>query len=346
MLNRTVQQFIDRMPKAELHVHLEGSIDLSTVKKLAEVCGETVDEMYHYNNFRGFLSTYKKVCQLLRRLEDFELITYEMLTRLAEQNVRYAEVFISPSIHWRGGLPMDKVLENVYNGRDRAFVNFGIETKFIFDAVRQWGVKDVDYMVDLAIENMGEGVVGIGIGGDEIAAPPELFAQAYERAKRRGLGLTAHAGEVAGATSVWNAIKFLKVDRIGHGIKSEEDTNLLRYLAEKQVPLDLCPTSNLRTGAIQSIEEHPIRKFFDAGLFITLNSDDPAIFSTTLTEEYLLLADRFGFTTSEIKTLVLNSLHASFLPPERKRLKRSLFEAEINRLEQALFATRRNPTAK
>ena len=310
--------FIDRLPKVELHLHLEGSVEPPVLRQLSGYAGQDAESLYRYDRFYDFLMAFKTVCLMLRSPADFERVTYDLLARLARQQVHYAEVFFSPSIHRRNGLAVDRVFEALYRGRDRARAEFGIETALLLDSVRQWGVAEARYVMDLAVEHRGTGVVGIGIGGDEVAAPPELFREIYEDARARGLHAVAHAGEAAGAASVWGALRALGAERIGHGVRAAEDPALVDYLRDRQVPVEVCLTSNRMTGLVASWVDHPVRRFFDAGLRVTLHTDDPAMFRTTLTAEYRLLADHFHFTAEEIRQVARHGVLAAFLPEARK----------------------------
>jgi adenosine deaminase len=176
-------------------------------------------------------------------------------------------------------------------------------------------------------EVKSQGVVGIGIGGSEQTFPPEPFQQIYNLARKMGFHTNAHAGEAAGASSIWGAVKLLQVERIGHGTHAEEDPDLVEYLAEKQLPIEMCPISNLRTGVVSSIKSHPVRRYFDRGLLVTINTDDPKMFNNSLSEEYNLLMHEHNFTRSEIKTLILNTIQASWLSPDRKFALQSTFQS-------------------
>ncbi|MBI1748560.1 MAG: adenosine deaminase [Acidobacteria bacterium] len=322
--------FIDRLPKVELHLHLEGSIPVHLLKRLSGYAREDLDELYHYANFYDFLMAFKKVCRLLREPADFELVTYELLAHLARQNVCYSEVFFSPSIHRRNGLPLEPVFCAIYRAAAQAKMALGIEMAILLDCVRQWGELEAGYVLDLAMEHRKQGVVGIGIGGDELAAPPETFRKVYEAARAGGLHTVAHAGEVAGPASVWGAVHALKAERIGHGLSVAQDDRLLAHCREKQLPLEMSLTGNVMTGAVASLAQHPFRRLFDAGLALTLNSDDPAMFSTTLTAEYRLLATHFGFSADELRRVAQTAVRAAFLPDSRKTVL-------LERLEQIPF---------
>jgi aminodeoxyfutalosine deaminase len=333
--------FILSLPKAELHLHLEGSVDAPTLSELSrrhptrlsttnnrysniEDSGRvyTEDEaraLYQYQNFTGFMIAFKTVTERLRTAEDYELVTYRMMQKLHAQNVLHAEVYISAGVvHWRGQ-EFAPLFEGAERGRRRGERDFGMSLYWIFDAVRHFGVDEAQRVVDEAIQFKGRNVVGIGIGGDERRAGPEQFRDVYAHAAKHGLRLTVHAGETVGPESIWGAIRELKPDRIGHGLHAIEDPELVCHLAEKQIPVEICITSNVMTGCCLTLDEHPVRKLFDAGVPVVLNTDDPDMFRTTLLREYEIARDKFGFTESELRELAKNSFRASFLPADRKR---------------------------
>jgi aminodeoxyfutalosine deaminase len=315
--------FILSLPKAELHLHLEGSIEPSTLLELRQRHGMDgaslgeVEQLYNYADFKGFLSAFKDVTGHLRAPEDYELITYRLMERLKAQNVLHAEVIVSVGVCLWREQDFAAIFEGLERGRLRGEKNFDISLLWIFDAIRQFGAEKAQSVLDLAIQFRDRNVVAFGIGGDEIAGPPEWFAGVYARAAEHGLHLTAHAGESAGPESIWGALN-LKAERIGHGLTAGQDPELIEELAERQVPLEICVTSNLRTGCCAELAQHPVRRYFDAGLMLTVNSDDPAMFRTSLVAEYALVQETFGFSDEHLRELARNSFEASFLPPEKK----------------------------
>ena len=333
--------FIHSLPKAELHLHLEGSVDPPTLSELSrrhttplsttnnryrniEDSGRvfTEDEaraLYRYLDFTGFLAAFKAVTERLRTADDYELVTYRMMKKLHAQNVVHAEVYISAGVvHWRGG-EFAPLFEGAERGRQRGERDFGISLYWILDAVRHFGVDEAQRVVDEAIRLKSYNVVGIGIGGDERRAGPEQFRDVYEHAARNGLRLTVHAGETLGPESIWGALRELKPHRIGHGLHAIDDPDLVHYLAEQQIPVELCITSNAVTGCCQAIANHPVRKLFDAGVPVVLNTDDPDMFHTTLNKEYTIAREVFGFADAELRELARNSFRASFLSERRKQ---------------------------
>jgi len=230
---------------------------------------------------------------------------------------------------WRK-LDFGAIFEGLERGRERGERDFGISVLWIFDAVRQFGAEAARDVFEVAVHYRDRHVVGVGIGGDEQKAPPELFRDAYAYASDNGLRLTAHAGESSGPESIWGALN-LRAERIGHGLTAWQDTELVEELARRQIPVEICLTSNLRTGCCGGIGEHPLRSYFDKGLMVTLNSDDPAMFSTSLAREYQLAQDSFAFSDEHLRELARNSFEASFLPPEKKLAFLNLFDAAAAR---------------
>jgi aminodeoxyfutalosine deaminase len=337
------RDFIRSLPKAELHLHLEGTVDPATLAELSRrhptplsttnhrytniadsgrvFTEEEARELYQYRDFTGFLMAFKAVTERLRTAEDYELVTYRMIEKLHQQNVRHAEVYVSVGvIHWRGGefAPLFAGLES---GRERGERDFAVSLYWIFDAVRHFGPRRAGLVLDeaLGLRKTSGSIIGIGLGGDERRAPPELFRDVYARAASEGLRTTVHAGETQGPQSIWSAVRELKADRIGHGLRATDDPALVTHLAEKQIPVEACISSNVLTGCCRSPEEHTMRKLFDAGVLVTLNSDDPDMFRTSLVREYEIAQDALGFSNEELRRLALNSFAASFLPQVRKR---------------------------
>jgi adenosine deaminase len=344
VLTAQLDEFITAMPKVELHLHLEGSITPRTLLDLAVRNGvelpvsdeEGLAALFRYRDFGEFLRVFMGLARAIVHGEDFERLAYELGVDLAGQQVRYAEVMISPMQHLSRGVDLREAIEGAMAGFARAERELGVKVRLALDYGRGYGTEMAWQVLETAVAAQPLGVVGWSIGGQEIGFPPEPFAPIFAAAGAAGLGLMAHAGEVVGPASVWGAIDFLGVSRLGHGIRSVDDPRLLAALRERGVVLDVCPTSNLLTGAVASWDEHPIRRLQRAGVALTLNSDDPTFFHTTLTEEYRRAARHFGFGVNELCAAVCTAARASFLPPaERAALCRSI-EAELAALRAAL----------
>jgi adenosine deaminase/aminodeoxyfutalosine deaminase len=314
--------FIRSLPKAELHLHLEGSVTPQTLVELRQRHGREstlaeAEALYQYKDFLGFLMAFKTLTEDLRTPEDYELITYRLMEQLKAENVLHAEVYVSVGVCLWRKLDLDAIFEGLERGRKRAEKDFAVSLLWIFDAVRQFGPGAAQEVFELAAKYRDRNVVGIGIGGDEQKAPPELFREPYAYAAAQGLRLTAHAGESSGPESIWGALN-LGAERIGHGLTAIQDQELIEELSQRQIPVEICLTSNLKTGCCVLIQDHPVRKYFDHGLMLTLNTDDPAMFQTSLTREYELAQSEFGFTDEHLRELARNSFEASFLPAEKK----------------------------
>src|SRR5580700_10027593 len=328
--------FIRTLPKAELHLHLEGSIEPSTLLELRQrhaMDGASLaegEQLYNYKDFAGFLTAFKDVTGHLRTPEDYELITYRLMERLKSQNVLHAEVIVSVGVCLWRKQDFAAIFEGLERGRQRGEKDFSVSLLWIFDAVRQFGVEPAQKVFELAVRYHDREVAGIGIGGDEQKAPPELFRDAYAWSADHGLRLTAHAGETGPPESVWGALN-LRAERIGHGLTAFHDPDLVEELAQRQIPLEICLTSNLRTGLCPSLAEHPAKTYFDHGVMITLNTDDPAMFETTLAREYQIAQQFFAFTDEHLRELARNSFEASFLPAEKKLEFLNLFDAAAAR---------------
>ncbi len=327
-----VSAFIRALPKAELHLHLEGAIEPETLSELARNHGQHLDleaarKLYHYTDFTGFLLCFREITKYLETPDDYELVTYRLLERLAAEQVRHAEVYVAVGTCLYWGRRFDDIFEGLERGRIRGERDFGVSLYWIFDAVRHFGTEAAMRVAECAVNlKHRDSVIGFGIGGDERRAGPELFREVYAFAARHGLRLTCHAGETNGPESVWGALKELRTERIGHGTSCWQDPQLLAYLAETQVPIEISVSSNVRTGCVAALEQHPVKQYFERGLLITLNTDDPAMFETTIGREYQIAHDAFAFSEAELKRLAMNSFQASFLPDAEKKKYLALFD--------------------
>ena len=320
------RDFLRSLPKAELHLHLEGAVTPEMLVELSErhpdgrLLLEEARALYQYVDFTGFLMAFKAITERLLTPEDYELITWRMAQSLAAQGIVHAEVYVSVGVvyYWRR-IEFEPLFAGMERARIRAEREFGLTLLWIFDAVRHFGVEEAARVFRKAAEMHREhpSIVGIGIGGDERRTGAEPFRELYAEARDAGLRLTAHAGETVGPECIWGALN-IGAERIGHGLSAQYDADLMEVLAERQVPIEICMTSNARTGSCPSLPEHPVRRYFDSGLMITLNSDDPALFGSDLLGEYQLAGREFHFTPEQLRELAANSIEASFLSPERK----------------------------
>jgi len=306
------------MPKAELHLHLEGAIPVPTLWELIEHHGgdplikteaQLVD-WFTYQDFAHFMETWNWMNGFLRTYDDFTFASEAVARHLVAQNIIYAESFFSPSDFRDHGLEPQGIAEAIRAGLDRVD---GVEIALIVDLVRDRGPEGTAQTLAAIKEVSAQtGIIGIGIGGFEAAHPPEQFADVYNDARDAGFRLTAHAGEEAGPESVWGALLTLGAERIGHGVRSIEDPLLVDYLVDRQIPLEVCPTSNLRTGVVAHWDQHPVGRLIDAGVRVTINTDDPAMFDTNLAEEFSILEGQFGLDDAAIKRLSLAVVESSW----------------------------------
>ena len=327
--------FIRHLPKAELHLHLEGAVEPATLVELRRKHGENAtlvdtEPLYRYNDFSSFLMAFKEVSAHLRGPDDYEFATYRLMQQLKEETVLHAEVYVAVGVCLYRKQDFAAIFEGLERGRARGARDFGTSLLWIFDATRHFGVDEAQKVFELAVRYKDRSVVGVGIGGDEVKAPPELFRGVYAYAEDHGLRLTAHAGETGPAESIWGALN-LHAERIGHGLTAAQDPDLVEELAYRQIPVEICVSSNLRTGCCKTIADHPVKSYFDQGMMITLNTDDPALFGTSLAREYQLAQDTFGFTDEHLRELARNSFEASFLPADKKLELLSLFDAAAAR---------------
>jgi adenosine deaminase len=318
MKNEEVE-ILKKLHKIELHIHLEGAIPLPALWKLIEKYNHAskignlanLEKKFTYRSFTHFLRTFMWKNQFLKEYEDFTHIASEVAQDLAAQNICYAEMFFSPSFFmvFRGLSPKE-ITKAIRKGLD--LHSDKTKINLIADFARDGGPELAMKALQEINEVRDSGVIGIGIGGSEQQYPPELFKEVYEEARHLGYKSTAHAGEAAGPESVWGAINALKVDRIGHGTRAIEDSVLVDYLLKKQIPIEMCPISNVRTKIVNSIEEHPIKQFYKKGLLISVNTDDPKMFNTSLIQEYSLLIENLGFSLKDIIVLIKKAVDSSW----------------------------------
>jgi adenosine deaminase len=319
----TDSDWFSRVPKIELHLHLEGAIPYAALWELVRKYGgdptvPTLDalvERFQFRDFTHFIEAWVWKNRFLREYDDFTFIAEAVARDLQAQNIRYAETFYSPPDFARHGLEPQSLTQAICAGL--AHVP-DVEIALVADLVRDDGPDNAGLVLQQVNEVRDLGVVGIGIGGSEARYPPEPFAEVYATARRLGFRTSAHAGEAAGAASIWGAIRALGADRIGHGTRAAEDPDLLDHLAARQIPLEMCPISNLRTGIVRSLAEHPIRRYFDHGILVTVNTDDPKMFGNSLADEYRALEMELGFSRDQIRRVILNAIEASWLPEDRK----------------------------
>ena len=302
------REFVEQLPKAELHLHLEGSLAPETLRELdPSVDLEQARARYRCSDFAGFIDAFKWAVGFLRSPDDYGLAARRLFAELARQNVRYAEVTLSAGVVLWKGIDFGAVYDAVSREAGRA----PMPVWLVLDSIRHFGAEQAMQVARLAADRVDDRVVAFGIGGDEVRGPAEWFGEVFAFCRERGLKLAPHAGENTNAEAVWAALR-IGADRLGHGIRAIEDPVLVAHLAERRIPLEISITSNMVTGAVASLAAHPVRQLYEAGVPIILNTDDPAIFDTTLNDEYLLAALRFGFSGPELEGLAEASLQWGF----------------------------------
>lgn len=347
-IDPTLESFIRRMPKAEIHVHLEGSVRPATLLELARrnsLLPPAADEaglhdFFTFRDFPHFLKVYVAVCSCLRTPDDFQTIVTDLGEDAAAQNLRYLEVHFNPETNVRKrGLDFHEMLGGMNRGRAAVKERWGVEMRWIADGVRnsETSPYSVTQTVNwVAALSPDDGMVALGLGGNEVGHPPAPFAADFARARRAGLHTVAHAGETTGHATVCESLDLLGVERIGHGVRAVESPSLVRRLAQSRVALEMCPTSNICTGVVASFAEHPFRVLDEAGVRVTVNSDDPPLFGTSLTDEFLVLAQHWGYDANGVQRIALNAVDAVFLPNDERASLRRSFEAEFAVLREEL----------
>ena len=338
-LDPALEAFIREMPKVELHVHLEGSIRPGTLLQLAKrhrvsLPADTVEglrEWFRFRDFEHFVEIYLTCSQSLRDPEDFQLVAREFLAEQAAQNIRYSEVHFTIATHLRNGANGSEVAAALGETLAEEERRLGVTARWIPDIVRDVSWRWADRTLEWALDGRGQGVVALGLSGFE-ASSDEPFREHFRVARQEGLHRVAHAGEHEGPDSIRSALEICEPERIGHGIRSVDDVELMERLAENKIPLEICPTSNVRLGAVPDLASHPIETIRSAGVQVTVNSDDPPLFETTLTEEYRRLAETFGYGAAELAALSWSALRHAFITEEERGRIEADFRRQFRRL--------------
>ncbi|WP_229072512.1 adenosine deaminase [Actinoplanes sp. DH11] len=314
--------FIAGLPKAELHVHHVGSASPRIVAELAArhagsspvpADPDRLAEYFEFRDFAHFIEVYLSVVDLIRDAEDVRLLTYEIGRELGRQHVRYAELTVTPYSSVRRGIPAGAFCEAIEDARTGAARDFGVRLNWCFDIPGEAGLASAEETLRIALDERPDGLISFGLGGPEIGVPRPQFKPYFDAARAAGLHSVPHAGETTGPETVWDAIRYLGAERIGHGIAAAQDERLMAHLAENGIPLEVCPTSNLRTRAVASLDEHPIAKLVAAGVPVSVNSDDPPMFGTTLEQEYAAAARLLGLDLAGVAELARTAVRHSFL---------------------------------
>ncbi|MDG4809133.1 adenosine deaminase [Micromonospora sp. WMMD1120] len=320
--------FIAGLPKVELHVHHVGSASPRIVAELAArhegrtpvpADPEALADYFEFRDFAHFIEVYLSVVDLIRDPEDVWLLTHEVARELARQQVRYAELTITPYSHVSRGIPAPAFCEAIEDARKRALADFGLDLRWCFDIPGEAGLPAAEETLRIALDERPDGLVSFGLGGPEIGVPRPQFRPYFDQARAAGLRSVPHAGETTGPQTIWDAINELGAERIGHGISAAQDPELLAYLAERRIGMEVCPTSNVRTRAVADLDQHPLPRLVEAGLLVTINSDDPPMFGTTLNDEYAVAARLLGAGPEGLAGLARNAVTASFLDAAGKQ---------------------------
>ncbi|GAA1898776.1 adenosine deaminase [Streptomyces sodiiphilus] len=321
--------FISGLPKAELHVHHVGSASPRIVAELAARHPDSpvpkdpdaLAEYFTFRDFAHFIEVYISVVELIQDAEDVRLLTYEVARDMARQTIRYAELTVTPYTSVIRGIPDAAFMEAIEDARVAAGRDFGVQLRWCFDIPSELGPRAGEETARMACELGPDGLVSFGLGGPEKGWPRPLFKPFFDRARAHGLHSVPHAGETTGPQSVWDALTALGAERIGHGTSSVRDPELLAHLAQRRVPLEVCPTSNVATGAVPSLDGHPVRQMAEAGVPVTINSDDPPMFGTDLNTEYAVAAGLLELDEAGLAGLARNAVEVSFLDtPAKSRL--------------------------
>jgi adenosine deaminase len=318
--------FLAKIPKAEIHIHIEAVMSIDSVRKLYEKhCGKKMSkqdetDLFSYNDLDGFIKAFLSVQELFESVSDLTYLFDDLAEYLVNNGISYCEAFFAPSAFLKKGLNYGEMITLFSKRISEIKEKHNIIVKLLIDVSRTFGCENAMNNYALLNKYPCKDVIGIGLGGAEQKGPAKEFEAVFAQAHKDGFHAVAHAGEDIGPNSIWDTIKYLHAERIGHGITAVQDTELIEYLARTQIPLEVCITSNVFTKKfVKKIETHPVRKMFDDGMFVTINTDDPLFFRTTLLEEYWNCYDKLRFTLPEIKQLICNSFNAAFLPEDEKR---------------------------
>ncbi|MFH1971378.1 MAG: adenosine deaminase [Patescibacteria group bacterium] len=338
----SLEDYIEKIPKIDLHIHIEGTLEAKTAKKLGvknkrpqTKLPKIINNSYNFSDFYGFKNCFYYASRCLQTTSDFELLFFEFVKHLSINNVVYSEALFSP-LNFK--VDIEKIKKGALSGLGKAYKEYKARINIIFDASRNLGTGYVQNGVETANELRKSGlpIIGFSIGGLEKGFPPNLFKKQFQYAKENGFFLYAHAGETASSSYIKEAIDILGVQRIGHGISLIKNTKLLNRVVDMKLPIDCCVTSNIATGVIGSIINHPFNKLLKHGALVTVNTDDPAFFSTNITKEYIKVVRTFNLGIKDVDQLVLNSIEAAFVNNEYKKELRKMFYSESLRLKKSL----------
>lgn len=320
------QNLIDRIPKAELHLHIEGTFEPELMFRIAARNGialpyssiSEVKQAYQFSNLQSFLDIYYKAANVLICEQDFFDLTWAYLEKCRQEHVPYVEIFFDPQTHTHRGIPFESVIHGIRHALEEGKAKLGIESKLILCFLRNLSEDDAFATLDQALP-FRDWIYAVGLDSSEQGHPPSKFTRVFDKARSLGLDAVVHAGEEGGPDYVWEAIRLLKAKRIDHGVRAIEDPSLMDYLKEHQIPLTMCPLSNLKLCVVDKLEDHPLKKMLEFGLCITVNSDDPAYFGGYINDNYAAVQRYLHLTEDQILKIAANSFEAAFLPKERKQ---------------------------
>lgn len=328
MKQNQLVSYLQIVPKAELHVHFEGSMQPETLLYLAQKNSiklpvnsiEGLREWFIFDGFSHFVTVYHTITACLQKIEDYEYATYKFGEFLDLQNIKYAEVTFTPGNHYRRGIAFETFFEGLTKGRERLIKDKGILINWIFDIERNSDERNkyANYVVDVAIEGKNDGVVGLGLGGKEEGFPAKLFIPYFTRAKKAGLHSVPHAGEFTNSKNIWDSVNLLGAERIGHGIMAAKDKKLIKTLIKRNIPLEINPISNIRLGIFKDIHQHPVQLLHESGVPLVIGSDDPSLFSNSLIADFTLLSENSYFNLNVLQNLISNSISFSFMNKHQK----------------------------
>lgn len=343
--------FIKKLPKAELHCHLDGSLRIGTILDISEQYGvklpftdkELLADYLHAgencNSLIEYLKAFDVTCSVLQWEDALERATYELAEDCAEENIRYLEIRFSPVLHISKGLKMTQVVDSVLRGKERAERDFDIVIGIIICGLRHMSPEVSITLAELCVAYKNRGVVGYDLAGDEYNHPAKNHKEAFYLIINNNINTTVHAGEASGPESIHQALHWVRANRIGHGTRLRENGDLFNYVNDHRVPLEMCITSNVQTKSVESFGKHPLKFYFDYGLRVTINTDNRLISNTTLTNEYMIAIEKFGFTPDELKYLIINGFKSAFLPNNEKV---KILKRVTNELEQHGLTIRRD----
>lgn len=359
MLSANMLEFLLRMPKLDLHVHIEGTIDLPTLIEIADKNDYLSELSRHqrdilsggnfvYKDFSSFIDTYTLCANALRTADDYERVVYEYLLRSSRLNVRYVEAYVSPYGRMKRGVAFDQIMSGIVAGKRRAEKETGILSGIVIDVGRHllWSTdmdpdtarKECLGLVEIAAnyKRLNGEIVGFSLGGKEIGYPVFPFVEAFDLARANGLHVKAHTGESTDTSDMWYVAGLLKAERMVNSVRAINDKGLLRFLRENEIAVELCPTGNVLTGAVDSFDRHPFRRFLEEGVSLSIGDDDPALFGTDIHREYKILAEQFGLTAADLEKMVFDMLDIAWLDRERRRSLRASMAAEFLNIREGL----------